>query len=184
MKLNNIDKIVLGLLTLLIIGDLFILCNRYIQNKNSPFVIIRAASSEVKSLPKNIKEDSKKYNVYPELFNSDQKVFTYNYDTNSFDIKNNWLFHKDMTKKLKEANLNYKYIIQKNAITEITTIGDKKTCNAAIVLNQTHEKILDIADECFLNACIIDSKNNNYIILTRDTDNIMSVLKEENTKTK
>ena len=184
MKINNLDKIIIALLALLIIGDVFVISNNYIKTKKKNLFIITAPSSETKPLPKDIKKNSKKYKTYPELFNNDKKVFTYNYNTNELDIKNNWLFHKELTKKLKEKNLNYEYIIYKNQNIERNANADGEKCNAIIVLNSTHQEIVDIVEKCMLNSCIIDNKNNTYTIIDRKPDDIIKFLEDENTPKK
>lgn len=185
MKPDKTEKTIIIILIILIIGAICSIYKRVqlnLENKKlSSFIV--SVENETK-LPPNIRELSKKYNAYEELYSSDQKTFVYGYDRNSFDKKYDEKFHKKLSERLKAENLNYRYFaIEKWEERSSNIEGENRQLMGQTCSDPSKNDlmtVLDISNDCISNSCIIDMKNHKYITISRDIDFIIKTLKKYN----
>lgn len=190
MKLEYPEKITIAVLGVLIIWAVLCGVAKY-RNSNSPVHhhIIVMPGVEEKPLPADIQKLSNKYRGYENLYNSGKKVFTYGWLQYTLEKDQGEKFHKALQAKLAEAKLNYEIIPYKNWPDYDSKIersnsavyeGDDSKCMMDNPSVQELDTLRDTSAGCLRNACIIDGKNNKYIVISRDIDYIINTLKEHN----
>ena len=185
MKLNKVDKIVISIVGLILV--LAIICGivEYLlkKNKHNSLHIITFNHYEQKQLPEKIQKLSKTYNAFTELFNSDERVFTYGYEPLSIVKNHDQKFHNQLSQRIKEENINFKILPYPDWKEAELEIKENNGIDASCTMkNPEHEDlntVLDVVDECFMNACIIDSKNGTYTVISRDINYLIKVLKND-----
>ncbi len=189
MKLNRIDKII-GIVTiiLVIIATIQIISNKTINKKttsmlnnfnNDPY---SATWVNEEILPDNIKKYSEKYETYQELYNSDELTLVYGYEVFNHDERLNSVFHRKLSKKIKNKNLNYR-IVALNGYQHLPDqlLGNYQedvTCRAD--LSKDLNALINTSENCLETACIVDMKNNRYIHMGRNIDTIVETLEKYN----
>lgn len=187
MKLNIADKIIIGIVGILLIFAGISIYKRGFSGNKQKNILLSDSISYTEPLPDNIQKLSKKFGVYPELYNSDSKVVVYGYNQFSTDSKFNKTFHKKLEKELNSNNYskNYKIIVYKNWEDRYDEImaanfpdnrmdvctpetGDEKIIENMILFSQT----------CIKKVCIIDINNNSATVMDRDINLITKTLKE------
>ena len=81
MKLDKIEKIIIAVLAVIVINAIgmnYYEHQKFIHNRTMPIYL---NNTKEKELPKNIRELSKKYQTYTELYKSDKPVLVYSYVT-------------------------------------------------------------------------------------------------------
>lgn len=194
MKLNIIDKSIIITLVFLITGAIISLYKQHQQNK-LPRLNIEPLYSVEYNIPAYAKTISKKYNIHPELFSSDKPTFVYSYNTNIINKNYDKNFHKHLKEKYEKAKLNYRYLAYKNwkefddSKILLSKQKQQPKCKNACFeeekeLGDTKEikRIVEIANNCIKNICVIEMKKSKYTIISRDEDFIINKLKNNNTK--
>lgn len=157
------------------------------NNKETETTSFSLSDLERKPLPKNITQYSKKYHLLENVYNSDKTVFIYGYEKNQKDEPLDESFHKKMTKALEKESLNnYNIIALQNVEKEIIAafkkngigIDEDEECTDKTKEEQELEVIIDTTFHCYANACIIDFKKNQYIMLPKDVNCLIKALKE------
>lgn len=193
MKLKIFDICIILFVLLLVAGAITSICIKFHKRneliKQSPMEPRISAELE---LPIYTKKLAEQYKIYPELFNSTERVFVYSYNTNSFKKNYDLKFRKDLILKLENENLNYKYLGVKNwretdDLADFIGVKDISDCTDICIPKGVPkedaiklENIMDIVNKCLKRACIIDMEHNKYTIMTKDPDYILTVLKREN----
>ncbi len=189
MKFGICEKITVGILVILV------LCAAYnifgIIKKQRYRESLYGPTAEEIELPTNISQLSKKYNVYTDLYNSDKPILVYGYAKYALVKKMGTKFHKELQSRLEQENLDFKVVTYKNwqqydeqieednaAIYE----GDESKCLMENPSVQELDSIRDLSTNCLLNACIIDVKQNKYILMDRNVDFITAQVKEYSKK--
>ena len=98
MKLNIIDKCIVGIVLLIILYAAFINIKPYIHKKSHQF-LGQYPQVEEHTLSHHIVEYSEKYHAFEDLFHSKTPVFTYGYNPLSIERGNNNAYHKKLEKK-------------------------------------------------------------------------------------
>lgn len=189
MKLNKNEKIAVILVMVLIISALSCLIINTITPKENKVSLIVVLHQEEANIPRTIKLTAKKYHAYEDLYNTKKPLFVYGY-TSAYSTRSGSLqFHEEMQKRFKKEKLNYKYLAVKNWRNisaeliakyekDITPSGE--VCAPEYELDKKLQNLIDISESCMENACIIDNKKNKMIVISRDIDFIIKVLKEHN----
>lgn len=188
MGLNKIEKYcILGVFILVLVA---ILCNLDSIRSNagkysSTEAIIPDTPHPVDmiELPKNIKQISKKYNAFNEIYNSDELLLVYGYIPLSIEEKENRIFHKEMNNLLKEKDINIKVLPYKNwrDVLEQAQVENGKDPNACTLFSASEKNlqlIIDTTKDCFSNACVIDAKNNKYASLWKNPADIVATIEK------
>lgn len=190
MKLNIIDKCIVGIVSLIILYAAFINIKPYIHKKSHQF-LGQYPQVEEHTLSHHIVEYSEKYHAFEDLFHSKTPVFTYGYNPLSIERGNNNAYHKKLEKKYNSANLNYNYIPYTNWREKIAELKDEffpvpdnDACFAEIGIDEEFQKLTDVVSVCLANSCIIDAQHHKYTILGRDIDFIIQQLQANNPPTK
>ena len=183
MKLNKYEKIITGIIAIIILYSGLLAFNRYKSFKRFNDFNTLVYVTEEHNMPSDIPELSKKYQAYENIYNSDEPIFIYGYITNTFDKKDGLIFHDKLTKKLENETINYKVIPLKNwedLHEELRVKHDPESegCTMESPDQAELNKVLKLTSNCLMNSCIIDSKAKKYYVISRDTDYIVNVLKE------
>lgn len=183
MKLNKYEKIITGIIAIIILYSGISAFNRYKSMKQFAIVSTLVNITEEHNMPSDIPELSKKYQAYENIYNSDKPIFIYGYDTHTFDKKDGLIFHDELTKKLENETINYKVIPFKNwedLHDELRVKYDPESegCTMESPDQAELNKVLNLTSNCLMNSCIIDSKAKKYYEISRDVDYIVNVLKE------
>ncbi|MGN0031303.1 MAG: hypothetical protein ACI37Q_05040 [Candidatus Gastranaerophilaceae bacterium] len=189
MKFGICEKITIGILVILVLCAAYnifgmVKAQRYKESLYGP-------TTDELELPANITQLSKKYNVYTDLYNSDKPILTYGYAKHAIVKKLGSKFHKELQSRLEQENLDFKVVSYKNwrqydeQIEEDNAAvygGDDSKCLMENPSVQELDSVRDISTNCLRNACIIDVKQNKYILMDRDIDFIIEQIKEYNKK--
>lgn len=190
MKLNILDKCIVGAVLLIVFLAAYINLRPYMQLKKHAFIGV-APQIEEHHLSNKIINYSTKYHAFEDLFHSQTPVFTYGYNPLSIERGNNRAYRKKLEKAYNSANLNYKYIPYPDWRDEIATLKDKyfplpnsDACFADIGIDEEFQKLTNVVSVCLANSCIIDTQQHKYIILGRDIDFVIEQLKANNPPSK
>ncbi len=133
----------------------------------------------IKKLPKNIKKYSQKYNLFNEIYTSDELVFVYGYEKWSLNKTASGKFHRDIQKRITENNLHEKYKVititnpQKTVqqVARKNSLDPEKLTKGCKITNPNDEDIFNLTEttaSCYSGACIINNKKNEYILLSKE----------------
>ena len=122
----------------------------------------------------NIKKYSKKYNLFDEIYNSNNLIFVYGYEKGSRKENTSEKFHKTIQKNIKEKNLDKKYNIiiitnpQKTVqeVAKKNNLGLEKATKGCDLKSSNDTGVLEIIDTtstCYYGVCIMNPKKNEYI---------------------
>ena len=189
MKFGICEKITVGIVIILALCATYnifgmIKAQRYRESLYVP-------TAEEIELPANITQLSKKYNVYTDLYNSDEPILTYGYAKHAILKKLGPKFHQELLSRLEQENIDFKVVPYKNwqkydDQIEIDNVavydGDDSKCLMENPSVQELDSVRDISTDCLRNACIIDVEQNKYILISRNIDFIIEQLKEYNKK--
>ncbi|MDE6137886.1 MAG: hypothetical protein K2F57_00280 [Candidatus Gastranaerophilales bacterium] len=183
MKLNKYEKIITGIIAIIILYSGILGYSRYKTMIQFHHLQAYINTTEEHNIGNDIPELSKKYQAYENIYNSDKPIFIYGYNTHTFDKEDGLIFHEELTKKLENETINYKVISFKNwedLHEELRVKYDPNSegCTMESPDQTELNKILKLTSSCLINSCIIDSKAKKYYIISRDIDYIVSVLKE------
>ena len=136
------------------------------------------------SLKKPFPSIAKKYNAYADMFEQTEPVLVYGFTQGHLSNRLSEVFDKDFNKLVKKENIQFKIIPYKNW--EITAnvikekyIDNEATCSTVTKEQEQLESYLSFVTKCMTRACIVNTKNNKYILLDRDAEFIIKVLKGE-----
>lgn len=188
MQLNKFEKITIIVVIFLVIGAIISIATKsYIPKSETKPIFYTIKNQNDYELPEYTKDISTKYQVYPDLYNSDEKLFVYGIEPTSDDPLYNLEFHKKMEKAYKKAHLAYKYVTYTDWEDEKLAIIvrnrnyiNQDSCSNENNIGDKIENLIDTSENCFRKACIIDPQNNKYTLMSRDVDFIIQVLKEHN----
>lgn len=183
MKLNKYEKIITGIIAIIILYSGILGYSRYKTMIQFNHLQAYINTTEEHNMGNDIPELSKKYQAYENIYNSDKPIFIYGYNTHTFDKEDGLIFHEELTKKLENETINYKVISFKNwedLHEELRVKYDPNSegCTMESPDQTELNKILKLTSSCLINSCIIDSKAKKYYTISRDIDYIVSVLKE------
>lgn len=186
MKLDKSEKIILIILVFLIIGAFISIKNKtFLPTPKIESNAFFVNSQNEYKLPLYTKAISEKYNVFKDIYTSNEKILVYGIHPDSNDPMDNTTFQKQMEEALKKSNLKYKPIAYTDWEDEILAIlvRNRNTINqeSCKIQNSDGEKIeniIDISEKCFNRSCIIDNQHNKYIVISRDINFIINVLNE------
>lgn len=183
MELSNHKKITLGILGLLIIGAIISVTPTAINLvKNLTKKPNYTASHEI--LDMEFPQIAKRYNAFPEIFEPKEPVLVYGYNPGDLNNAQSEIFHKNLNKLIEEQNIQHKILHYKNWLITLDAIGDKyidpeATCTMETKEQETLKEYLYFIDRCFKEACIVDVKNKSYVLIDRNAEFIIKVLKKE-----
>lgn len=183
MKLNKYEKIITGIIAVIVLYSGISVYKRYKSMKQFGIVKTWIDITEERNMPEDIPQLAKKYQIYENIYNSDKPVFIYGYETHTFDKQDGLMFHNELTQKLEKETLNYEVLSFKNWVDNNQEIREKYDPKAEGCTMETSDqaglnKILKLTSDCLMNSCIIDAKNKKYYVISRNTDYIVNVLKE------
>lgn len=181
MKLNIADKIIIGIVGILLIFAGISIKNRSYSGSGFPQIVTDAPSSKVKQLPENIIELADKYGVYKELYASDKPTLVYGYNKFYRDESMNKIFHKKLTEKISENKIKFNIFVVENykdKSSEIIAKSRGETGSCSPKENEELDALINTSQNCLEQACIIDMKNQKYTIINRDINDIIETLKE------
>lgn len=200
MKLNIIDKCIVGVLVILVATAIINICSNlgtYLRLREFQAVMMSHVNepyNEVKTLPKNIQELSQKHNAFVELFNSKEKTFAFNMEKNIFRDSESFWFAKRIKERLaKESNLNYRVVSDINWVNEEMRIdlaqkkfidGKQDACEEEKQKDREIQIVVQVAEDCLSSACIIDIPNHKYIKMSKKVDYVIEQLQANNPPTK
>lgn len=200
MKLNIIDKCIVGVLVILVATAIINICSNfgtYLRLREFQAVMMSHVNepyNEVKTLPKNIQELSQKHNAFVELFNSKEKTFAFNMEKNIFRDSESFWFAKRIKERLaKESNLNYRVVSDINWVNEEMRIdlaqkkfidGKQDACEEEKQKDREIQIVVQVAEDCLFSACIIDIPNHKYIKMSKKVDYVIEQLQANNPPTK
>lgn len=141
-------------------------------------------------IPADIKDSSKKYDVFYNIFGSDKMMFVYGYEKGSKQENISEKFHKNIQKKIKKSKLNKKYevitisnpekivneVLNKN---NIILDGDKPQCQ---IENSDFNKVMNVIDTisgCYYGVCMINPEKSEYINVSKIYPDIIIKIMEE-----
>lgn len=196
MKLNIVDKCIVGALVILVIAATINICKNlgtYLRLRDYNAVMMSHLDdpyNEVETLPSNIQELSKKHNAFVELFNSNEKTFAFNMENNIFNDSKSFWFAKRMKERLaKETNLNYRVVSDINWAKEEMRIdlahkkfidGKQDACEEEKQDDREIQIVVQVAEDCLSSACIIDIPNHKYIKMSKKVDYVIEQLQANN----
>lgn len=186
MKLDKIEKIVIAAVIFLVvnaIGMNYYDHKKYNHNRALPIYI---NDTEENKLPENIRELSQKYQSYTEFYKSDKPVLVYSYTTFKKQDGRDKDFHKKLSEKLEQENIDIEKIIFENWEDDTTEIvlknqqylDETETCGPSGEEEEKLKDFIDTTHHCINNICIIDVKNHRYLLLSPDVDYIASEIKK------
>ena len=186
MKLDKIEKIVIAVVIFLVvnaIGMNYYNHQKYFHNRALPIYI---NNTEENKLPENIRELSKKYQSYIDLYKSDKPVLVYNYTTFKREGGIDKKFHEELSAKLEAENIDIEKIIFENWEDDTTEIALKnkkyldgtETCGPSGKEEEKLKDFVDTAHHCINNICIIDVKNHRYLLMSPNGDYIAEEIKK------
>ena len=183
MKFDKQQKIVLGILSALIVGAIMSVTPTVLNiikniNQKPDYIAVN------EDLDKKFPQIAKKYNAFPEIFEQKEPVLIYGYNPGDLNNAQSEIFHKKLNKLIEEENIKQKIITYKNGDVTLDAIGDKyidseATCTMVTQEQEDLRTYLYFIDRCFKEACIIDVKNKNYVLIDRNAEFIIKVLKKE-----
>lgn len=183
MKLNTPKKIILGILVILIIWDLCIVVQKVLNYKHAIKAQETLNIADKKVLNNEYLDISKKYKIYENIFQSKEPVLIYSYTPGGLNKLQSEYFHEKLTTILKEKNIQHKIIAINNHDWENLKedldekyIDNDATCTMVTKEQEQLEDFIDFANNCFSNACIIDTKNKTYTFISRNAEYITKVL--------
>lgn len=136
------------------------------------------------ALPADIKQISQKYNAFKEIYNSDGLILVYGYEPLSADEESNRIFHKRINELIKERNLDIKVLSYENWRKVIDKAQedngkDPGACTLFSADEADLKTIIDTTQNCFMNVCIIDAKNNQYASMGRDLGTTIATIEKQ-----
>jgi len=193
MKLGKAEKITLGITLILVFwASISVLGTLYQKNHGHLGILVSYINgTDSGHYTMDMAKVSEKYKSYENLYHSDKKVFTYGYTQYTLNKNEGAKFHKELQKKLAGENLNYDVVVYKNPQDYESDVesrnsgvyeGDASKCLMENPSVQELDNLRKLSNDCLINACIIDMKKKEYIVLSRDTDYIIEQLKEHNQK--
>jgi hypothetical protein len=186
MKLNIFDKtIILFTAILLIVTIAMGIKNYKFLNDKSLHVQLNSYTTTPLS---GIKNQSKKFKLFEDVYNSDGKIITYAIQTNTLNRKDNENFDKDFQAEFNNKKLDYKLVTYKDIdkiadeyVTKNEDLApDSDSCGYGTQSEKEFEEFIQDVKNCMINVCIINNKNNTITKLSRDKNYIFEVLKELN----
>lgn len=191
MKLNKWDKLAIAAVAIIVISVItgFIIKLAKIKFAQSSPLNIQKFQSELVltlNLPESVISTAKKYGAFEEVFDKNNLVFLYGYNTLSFSKIHGKDFHREMKSLLKNEDLNYRVIPLKNPKDRIRQIMldngiNPKMCLMSSKKTEKLNDLFEVIDDCSKMACIVDSANGKYFLITRnDPKYVIDVLKKYN----
>lgn len=191
MELNKWDKIAIGTVAVIVISVIITLISSAVKSKQriNPLLIPLKSSADMvikRPLPDDILTTAKKYHAFEDVFDKDKVVFLYGYNTLSFSKYYGKDFHREMRARLKNENLNYKVLPLENTKKMIKQVKinngiNPKTCLMSTPQTEKLENLFDVISDCSIFACIVNVKNNNYLLINRqDANQVIEELKKHN----
>lgn len=134
-------------------------------------------------MPKDIKQISKKYNAFREIYDSDELLLVYGYEPLSIEEKDNRIFHKDIDNLIKEHDLKVKVLSYKDWRDYIDKAQedngkDPNACTLFSAGEKDLQLIIETTQDCFRNACVVDAKNNKYVVIAKNPMNIVATIEK------
>jgi hypothetical protein len=188
MKLNNFDKSIIIFTVILVAITTFMLIKNYVFMKDNS-IHLQLNSYNTTPLSQELKTQSKKFQLFEDIYNSDGKIITYAIETNTLDRKNNEKFDKDFQEEFNNKNLaDYKLVTYKDIdkIKEEYLIKNKDIvpettgCGYGTLNEKEFDEFMQNVENCLINVCVINNKNNTITTITRDKNYIFDVLKKLN----
>ena len=89
--------------------------------------------------------------------------------------------------RLKKENLNYKVLVYNDINKQIKQVKadnglDVKACTISNPKTKDLGELFDIVESCSVNACIINTKKREYVMLNRNENHILNELKKYSQK--
>ncbi len=184
MKLDRPKIIILFILAILVLTAI-ISGHKNIKLKTTTAIEFKIPNSATeKRIPSYYISIAKKYDAFKTIFNHDKKTFVYGYSTTSFNKTQNEHFHNEMNNLLKNENLDYEIIQYKDWDKEKRKLEIDYTDNLETCTLESEEidrivEYLDFVEECMTYACIINTTKKRVVVISRDAEYILEVLKGE-----
>ena len=191
MKLSIPQKIIIGILVLLIISAVKNMVNIF---KPKRTIIEQAAYNyqknskiaEEKTFPEGITLVTNDYKYFKDIFASKENVLIYGYTYGAFEDSQSESFHKKLNELIEQEKISIKVVPIKNWRKIYTTkLSTKKNFEiSSCSLDDTAEKdymdnFENLAYTCLKQACIIDNNKKTYTTISRDLEFIVKTLKGE-----
>jgi hypothetical protein len=187
MQLNKFEKIII-VLVLILLFFAIVISIKNLYNAKTITKYARLNSYVTAIIPSNLKNQSKKFKLFEELYNSNDKIVTYAIETNTLNRKDNQEFDKTFKEKFNKSNLNYKLITYNN-IEKIKNEYKAKfdnpsqevpSCGYSSETEKEFDDFIKNVEKCLINVCIIDNKNNTYTTISREPNYALEVLEKLN----
>ncbi|MCM1339019.1 MAG: hypothetical protein NC191_05055 [Muribaculaceae bacterium] len=190
MKLDKVEKIVISAVALLIILTIIVKNHHDRQARIFGPVPIYINSTEDKELPKNIRELSKKYHAYEDLYKSDDLTLVYSYYTDGTKTDRNQEFHNELTQKLEESGIKINTVTFKNweddtleiSLKNKEFIDETATCAPEEKEELLLKKYIEDAQLCINNVCLVNVKKHKYSLMSPEVDYVVETIKEYSSK--
>lgn len=174
MKLNIFDKILIVLVIILIgiAGHNIYKYNTPMNKQIRELIKPRIGKVHPQKFTINLKDLSKKYHIYEDLYNTDETIITFGYEDRPMELGYGKDFHDDFLKRLKEENINYKVVPYHNYedIKQdiIKQKGNANTgCSANNGLEEDLNSLIKETETCLINICLINNKKSEFILISR-----------------
>lgn len=125
---------------------------------------------EMRNLPSDIKKTTAKYNLFSEIYNSDNIIFLYGFEKGAKIENISEQFHKNIQEEIKVRNIDKKYkiitinnpekIVKNSLIKQGINVDKIESC---VDTDSNLMNLIMVTAECYNTACIIDNKKNKYI---------------------
>lgn len=146
--------------------------------------------ANIQKLPKNIKKYSKKYDLFSEIYNSEELVFVYGYEKWSLNKTVSGKFHKDIQKRITENDLHKKYKVititnPQKTVQEVArknSLNPEKLTKGCKITNPNDEDIFKLTEttaSCYSGACIINNKKKEYLLLSKEFPEVTIKIMQE-----
>lgn len=183
MKLDMPKKITIVILAILSLWASVLIVERVISYSKTRQIQSSFYSADMNLLNKEIPSTANKYKLYSEIFNSKEPVLVYGYTPAGLTNVQNEHFNKELTKLVEEKNVQHKIVAVNNLeweslqdALEEKYVDDSATCSTVTKEQEELENFIEFMDDCFLNSCIIDVKNNSVVKISRNAEYIVKTL--------
>lgn len=184
MQLDKTEKIIVIIVGFLVMMAFCSNAKRIFSKNSVDISSIMINDIKEYELPPDIRDWSKKFEAYEDLYGSDKPTLVYKYTSKRTGKPFDRVFHEDLKKEFNEENLDFGYIAYKDLKDESFKLilknqnrADGESCPFE---SKDIDKLLDIIDvtnDCIANACIVDVKKGKYYLMTPNIDYIIEKLK-------
>jgi hypothetical protein len=185
MKLDKAEKITIGVLLFLFV--IAIISNIKNFKKTYNVFDFYIPGTEQYDLPIDVTRQAQEYNEYTELYSTTKPTLVYSYNEFDLTADRNTKFHKELTQRLKQENLDENVLVYKNWEEDTDEVlakhktSENQSSGSSCSLEEGDTKLenfIKTAHHCIDNICILDVKNHKYTIISPKIDYIVEKYKD------